>query len=246
MCQLVIGGGVGAVEAVGEGYAGVSAAFEVEGASVSRQLLDDVPEEQGRGAVGVSVGVECREKGIGALAVVGHEAGGMEPPLLVGHAKQDALVAVEGGLNDVHHEVLRQQVALSARGPVFGMEEGKTLGREADGRELFPGPAYGALPPLFVEIEEYLLRVGDVVDAVGGARHDGAAVPFRAYGCAGSEALLEEEQPHGAEVRGQLLRGGGSVGAGTVPGAVELGELRLEDVAQAQARGVVVGHGCGD
>jgi hypothetical protein len=25
-----------------------------------------------------------------------------------------------------------------------------------------------------------------------------------------------------------------------------LGELRLEDVAQAQARGVVVGHGCGD
>ena len=60
------------------------------------------------------------------------------------------------------------------------------------------------------------------------------------------EALLEEEQPHGAEVRGQLLRGGGSVGAGTVPGAVELGELRLEDVAQAQARGVVVGHGCGD
>ena len=80
------------------------------------------------------------------------------------------------------------------------MEVCKVLGRQADGVHFFLGTAYGALSPLFVKVVKDLLRVGDVLDAVGRTLDDGAIVPCTVYRGAGSEVLLEKERPETAEV----------------------------------------------
>ena len=112
------------------------------------------------------------------------------------------------------------------------MEVCKVLGRQADGVQFFFGTAYGALPPLFVKVIKDLLRVGDVLNAVGRTLDDGAVVPCTVNRGARCEVLLEKERPETAEVCGQLLCGGSSVGSRTEPRTTILRQLRLEDISQ--------------
>ena len=79
-----------------------------------RQMLDDEPEEERRGSVFMTFGVEGREQGVGTLVVVCHEPGSMKFALLIGNTEQDALTAVEGSLDYTHNEVVGEKVVLSA------------------------------------------------------------------------------------------------------------------------------------
>ena len=179
----------------------------------------------------VAGGVEGGEEGVGATVVEDDEAGGVESAVGVFESEEQSLLTRKGGIDDADDEFIRQEVFLSARCPVVGMETCKVFGCEVDRMQRFGGTADGSLSPLLVEGVEYLLWVGDVVNAVGGSLGDGVAVPFAARWRSRSEALLEEERMHGAEKVGKLPCGGSGVAVGAVPRAVVLRQLRLEDIA---------------
>ncbi len=166
------------IKFVGEGYAGVHAALEIESLSEWGEPLDDVPEEQRRSPVGMALGVESRQEGVGATAIESHKTGGMEKTVVVAESQEDALLAGKRDLNNALDKVERELVTLPPRRPILSMETGKSLGREVfDGREHLCRTAYGALATLFVETIENPLRVGDVLDAVGDAGRSSVVFP---------------------------------------------------------------------
>lgn len=131
----------------------------------------------------VAGGVEGGEEGVGATVVEDDEAGGVEPAVGVFESEEQALLTGKGGIDDADDEFIRQEVFLSARCPVVGMEKGKVFRRKVVEwcKGLF-GTAYGTLASLLVEALEDGDWVGDVFDAVGDALGIIVAIPMREVG----------------------------------------------------------------
>ena len=143
----------------------------------------------------VAGGVEGGEEGVGATVVEDDEAGGVESAVGVFESEEQSLLTGKGGIDDADDEFIRQEVFLSARCPVVGMEKGKVFRREAvEGCKGLFGTAYGTLASLLVEALEDEGGVGDVFDAVGDALGVLVAVPLREVVGLGGEVLSEEEE----------------------------------------------------